>query len=67
MLGTYTNEKTDDFMTTEGTQANSVVDFTRSWALGKCKNVDNRASVWGSQKQVSLHYYQIELKSTISL
>lgn len=52
LLGTYTNEKSDDFMMADGSKAASVEDFTKSWAAGKCRAIENRARVWQSPSQV---------------
>jgi hypothetical protein len=52
LFGTYTNEKTDDFMTAQGSIAKSVDEFAKSWTVGRCRSIENRARVWESTNQV---------------
>jgi len=52
LLGTYTNEKTDDFTTSQGSKAETVEDFAKSWAQGRCRSMENRARVWDNHSQV---------------
>jgi len=51
LFGTYTNEKSDDFLTSEARQVSDLKEFTHSWVSGRCRNIENRARSWESQSK----------------
>ena len=45
LFGTYNNEPSDDFVTADRQQTDSVEAFAQSWAVGRCRDPTNMATV----------------------
>lgn len=51
LFGTYTNEPSDDLLTSTARQATDIREFTHSWVSGSCRNIENRARAWDSESK----------------